>query len=84
VILDEATSHLDAASERLIRDAVGRLAEDRAVLVVSHRLRFVSTADAVVVIDRGRIVETGAPGELAARDGPYQRLLVADDTDGAR
>jgi ATP-binding cassette subfamily C protein CydD len=84
VILDEATSHLDAASERLIRDAVGRLARDRAVLVVSHRLRFVSMADTVAVVDRGRVVEAGVPGDLAARDGPYQRLLLADDTDDAR
>jgi ABC-type multidrug transport system fused ATPase/permease subunit len=81
VILDEATSHLDAASERLIRDAVGRLAQDRAVLVVSHRLRFVSMADTVAVVDRGRVVQTGAHGDLAERDGPYRRLLLADDRD---
>ena len=72
-------SHLDAASETLIRDAVERLARDRAVLIVSHRLRLVSIADVVAVIDRGRVVESGAPAELAARDGPYRRLLAADD-----
>ena len=77
VILDEATSHLDPASEAGIRDAVERLAATRAVLVVSHRLRFVDTADLVVVLDRGRVVETGTPAELAGRDGPYRRLLAA-------
>ena len=77
VILDEATSHLDPASEAGIRDAVERLAATRAVLVVSHRLRFVDTADLVVVLDRGRVVETGSPAELAGRDGPYRRLLAA-------
>ena len=77
VILDEATSHLDPASEAGIRDAVERLATTRAVLVVSHRLRFVDTAELVVVLDRGRVVETGSPAELAGRDGPYRRLLAA-------
>jgi ATP-binding cassette, subfamily C, bacterial CydD len=83
VVLDEATSHLDAASEAGIRDAVMRLGADRAVLVVSHRLRFVDAADVVVVLDRGRVVETGAPGELARRAGPYRRLLEVAASDGA-
>ena len=84
VILDEATSHLDPASEAGIRDAVGRLAATRAVLLVSHRLRFVDTADVAVVLDHGRIVETGTPAELAGRDGPYRRLLdAAADGDDA-
>jgi ATP-binding cassette subfamily C protein CydD len=77
VILDEATSHLDAASEAVIRDAVGRLARRRTVLIVSHRLRLVSMADLVAVLDRGGIIESGSPVELAARDGPYRRLLAA-------
>ena len=82
VILDEATSHLDAASEAVIRDAIGRLARRRTVVVVSHRLRLVSLADRVVVMDGGRVVETGAPAELAVGDGPYRRLLAAGDGDG--
>jgi ABC-type multidrug transport system fused ATPase/permease subunit len=82
VVLDEATSHLDAASEIVIRDAVERLGRDRAVLIVSHRLRFVSIADVVAVIDRGRVIESGAPADLASRDGPYRRLLAADDDAG--
>jgi ABC-type multidrug transport system fused ATPase/permease subunit len=76
VILDEATSQLDAANETHIRDTVRRLAPERTVLVVSHRLRLVSVADEVVVLDGGRVAETGPPGELAARDGAYRRLLA--------
>jgi len=79
VVLDEATSHLDAVSETLIRDAVERLARDRAVLIVSHRLRLVTIADMVAVVDRGRIVESGAPADLRGRDGAFGRLLAADD-----
>ncbi len=82
VILDEATSHLDATSEAVIRDSIGRLARDRSVLVVSHRLRLVSVADRVVVLDGGRVVESGSPAELAARDGAYRRLLAAGGEDG--
>ena len=81
VILDEATSHLDAASEDLVRDAVARMGRDRAVLVVSHRLRLVSVADVVAVIDEGRAVQVGAPANLAARDGRFRRLLAADGAD---
>jgi ATP-binding cassette, subfamily C, bacterial CydD len=77
VILDEATSHLDAASEAVIRAAVERLARRRTVLIVSHRLRLVSMADRIVVLDHGRVVESGSPVELAARVGPYRRLLAA-------
>lgn len=76
VILDEATSHLDRESETVIRDATVRLAADRIVLVVAHRLRLASVADRVVVLDAGRIVESGAPAELMARDdGAFTRLV---------
>jgi thiol reductant ABC exporter CydD subunit len=81
VILDEATAHLDAASEDLVRDAVVRMGRDRAVLVVSHRLRLVSIADVVAVVDHGRVVQVGAPADLAERDGPFRRLLATDDAD---
>jgi thiol reductant ABC exporter CydD subunit len=81
VILDEATSHLDAASEDTVRDAVARLGRDRAVLVVSHRLRLVSVADIVAVVAEGRVVQVGAPADLAAHEGPFRRLLATDDAD---
>ena len=82
VILDEPTSHLDAESEAIIRDSVARLARRRTVLIVSHRLRLVSTADLVVVLDGGRVVETGRPAELAGRDGRYRGLLAAGGDEG--
>ena len=81
IVLDEATSHLDTASENLIRDALQRLGRDRAVLIVSHRLRLVSIADIVAVVDRGRVVESGAPSALAAANGPFRRLLDADGSE---
>ena len=78
VILDEATAHLDAATEAGIVDAVRRLARDRTVLVISHRLRLAAVADEIVVLDAGRAVEAGAPGDLRARGGAYARLVAAD------
>ena len=60
------------------------LALQRTVVIVSHRLRLVSAADLVVVLDSGRVVETGRPAELAERDGPYGRLLAAGGDEGDR
>jgi ATP-binding cassette subfamily B protein len=53
------------------------------VLIVSHRLRLVSIADVVAVVDHGRVVESGAPDALAARDGAFRRLLDADGPEQA-
>jgi thiol reductant ABC exporter CydD subunit len=78
VVLDEVTSHLDAASEQAIADAVARLVRRRTVLVISHRLRLAARADVVVVLAGGRSVEVGAPAELLARDGAYRRLVLIE------
>jgi len=75
VILDEATSHQDEASEAVINEALGRLVVGRTVLVIAHRLRLAQRADRVIVLDRGRVVETGPPALLLANDGPYRRLF---------
>jgi ATP-binding cassette subfamily C protein CydD len=82
VILDEPTSHLDAESEAVIRQAIQRLARERSVVIVSHRLRFVAMADRIVLLARGRVVEHGAPADLAERDGAYRRLLRASASGG--
>ena len=75
LILDEATSELDAESESLIQDALADLTTGRTLLIVAHRLRTVRDADRVVVVHDGRIVETGRHVELIAReDGIYRRL----------
>jgi ATP-binding cassette, subfamily B, putative efflux pump len=74
VILDEATSAVDSESENLIHDAMERLMRGRTVFLIAHRLRSAVTADMIVVMDGGRIVETGSHAELISRRGAYARL----------
>lgn len=74
LILDEATSHLDTESEMFVQRALQRLMEHRTVIVIAHRLSTVSRADKIVVLDRGRIAETGKHDELLAKGGIYRRL----------
>ena len=75
LILDEATSHLDAVSEAAVRAALERLARDRTTLVIAHRLSTVRDADAIVVLDDGRLVEVGRHAELLARGDLYAHLV---------
>jgi subfamily B ATP-binding cassette protein MsbA len=74
LILDEATSALDAESERLVQEAIDRLMQDRTVLVIAHRLATVRHADRIVVLNEGRIVESGNHEDLFRRGGLYRRL----------
>lgn len=75
LILDEATSHLDSASEAAIQDALTRLMHGRTVLIIAHRLKLAYAADRVAVLDQGRLVEMGDPATLLAQTGPYQQLV---------
>jgi ATP-binding cassette, subfamily B, bacterial MsbA len=74
LILDEATSSLDAESERLVQEAVERLMSHRTVLVIAHRLATVRKADRIVVLERGQIVEEGNHETLLAKRGTYHKL----------
>ena len=80
LVLDEATSALDTQTERLVQEALERLAEGRTTIAIAHRLSTVRDADQIVVLDTGRVAETGRHEELLAAGGRYA-LLVARDTD---
>ena len=83
LVLDEATSHLDAVSEAQVRGALDALMRDRTTIVIAHRLSTVRNADLLGVLDHGRLVETGSHAALLARGGLYARL-IRRQLEGAR
>jgi ATP-binding cassette subfamily B protein len=78
LVLDEATSSLDTETERLVQDALDRLAEGRTTIAIAHRLSTVRNADQIVVLDRGQVVERGRHEELLAAGGRYAALVSRD------
>lgn len=79
IILDEATSALDAVSEKLVQQAIQRLVSGRTVLVIAHRLSTVQSADQIVVMANGVIVEKGTHEQLLAREGHYSQLMSSQE-----
>ena len=74
LILDEATSALDTESERHIQNALHYVMENRTTRVIAHRLSTIESADIILVMEQGCIVERGPHSELITRNGPYARL----------
>jgi ATP-binding cassette subfamily C protein CydD len=74
VVLDEACASLDTETAALVSESIERLSRDRAVLIIAHRLENTVTADRIIVLDEGRIVESGTHGVLLARGGLYAEM----------
>jgi ATP-binding cassette, subfamily B, bacterial len=83
LVLDEALSAVDAETEAVIQEALDRLMEGRTTLVFAHRLSSVIGADRILVLDDGRVVESGGHAVLMDRGGAYHRLMAAQAQDGA-
>ena len=75
LILDEATSHLDALSESEVRGALDKLKEDRTTIIIAHRLSTIRNADNIIVLDGGKIKESGNHEQLLKKNGLYSQLV---------
>lgn len=75
ILLDEATASLDAENETYIQEAISRLIKNKTVIIIAHRMRTVSGADKIVVIDGGHVAETGTPAELLKNNGIYAKMV---------
>jgi subfamily B ATP-binding cassette protein MsbA len=80
LIMDEATSALDSKTERAVQTALENVRRGRTTLIIAHRLSTIESADRIVVMDRGRIVESGAHAELLGAGGAYARLYRSQFT----
>lgn len=75
LILDEATSSVDTESELLIQNAIEKITENRTSIIIAHRLSTIRKADKIMVMDHGKIMESGSHEELVALNGHYKRLF---------
>jgi len=76
LILDEATSSLDSASEKLVQEAINNVTRERTVLIIAHRLSTIRYADKIIVLDDGQIIEEGTHQELMRKQGYYSQLVT--------
>ncbi len=76
VLLDEATASMDAESENLVQDALSVLLKNKTVIVIAHRMRTIANADQIIVLDKGKVVESGKPEELIKADGLYSHMVA--------
>jgi subfamily B ATP-binding cassette protein MsbA len=74
LVLDEATASLDSQSESEVQAAIDRLAENRTVISIAHRLSTLATSDKIIVLSRGRIIEEGGFDQLLRNDGPFAAM----------
>jgi ATP-binding cassette subfamily B protein len=80
LLLDEATASLDPENEALVQKALTELLKDRTVIIIAHRLRTIKNADKILVLDNGRLVETGTHTSLMEAGGLYRRLWDIQET----
>ena len=76
LILDEATSSLDSQTEKEIQEALNTIAEDRTTLIIAHRLSTIVNADSIILLDKGRVIESGTHEELLSQHGVYYKLWM--------
>lgn len=81
VLLDEATASVDAENETKIQAAISELVRNRTVLIIAHRMRTVANADKIVVLENGRVAETGSPSALKKQNGLFARMLRMQSAD---
>ena len=75
MLLDEATASLDVENETKIQTAISELVKNKTVLIIAHRMRTIANADKIVVLENGKVAETGSPGNLKKQNGVFLRMV---------